>query len=276
MRFLRGARKRWLALWITLLMLAGVPALADFTLASFPITFGNEFARISGIVHIATGGVTNAMLQNSSTTVNGTTCTLGSTCTPSSTGITQLTGDVTAGPGSGSVASTIANNAVTNAKAAQVAANTIKGNPTGSTANASDMSAPSCPDTGGNHLNWTTNSGLSCGTSQGVTPLTTGTSVSLSAPRAYFVCTSTCTVTPPVPSAGYEFCVSNDNNVSTVITLAALGSSAMYQNTANTAYGTAGTGTLISTGATGTKICIVGRDSTHYLTTTYQGTWVAS
>lgn len=42
-------------------------------------------------------------------------------------GITQLTGDVTAGPGSGSQAATIANDAVTNAKLANMAAATIKG-----------------------------------------------------------------------------------------------------------------------------------------------------
>lgn len=52
--------------------------------------------------------------------------------------ITALTGDVTA-TGPGSVAATIAANAVTNAKLAQMPANTIKGNNTGGTANALDL-----------------------------------------------------------------------------------------------------------------------------------------
>ena len=108
----------------------------------------------------------------------------------------------------------------------------------------------------------------------GPTTLSTGTTVSLSAPREYYVCTGTCTVTPPVPAAGYEFCVLNDDNVSTVVTLAALGGSAQYENQARTAYGTAGTGTAVSGGAVGDKICILGRDSTHYLTPTAAGSWV--
>jgi hypothetical protein len=110
------------------------------------------------------------------------------------------------------------------------------------------------------------------------TPFATGSSTgnTLTAPRGYFVCTSTCTVTPPVPAAGYEFCVLNDDNVNTIITLGALGSSARYEATARTGYGTAGTGTLSSAGAVGDMICIVGRDSTHYLSTTYVGTWTAS
>jgi hypothetical protein len=108
------------------------------------------------------------------------------------------------------------------------------------------------------------------------TTLATGTSVSLSAPAEIYVCTSTCTVTPPVPVAGYQFCVFNGDNVSTVITMAALGSSARYENTARTAYGTAGTGTLVSGGAVKDSVCIVGLDSTHYITTNFIGTWVAN
>ena len=110
----------------------------------------------------------------------------------------------------------------------------------------------------------------------GATPLGAGTSVSLTAPRQYYVCTGACTVTPPVPAAGYEFCVLNDDNVSTVITLAALGSSAMYEKADRTGYGTPGTGTLVSGGAAGDRICLLGRDSTHYLTTNYNGTWTAN
>lgn len=46
---------------------------------------------------------------------------------PADDGITQLTGDVTAGPGSGSQTATIANDSVTNAKLADMAGGTIKG-----------------------------------------------------------------------------------------------------------------------------------------------------
>jgi hypothetical protein len=103
-----------------------------------------------------------------------------------------------------------------------------------------------------------------------------GTALTFAAPAQYVICTTTCTITPPVPAAGYQFCAMNDDNVSTVITLGAIGSSSYYEKTARTGYGTAGTGTIHSGGAAGDMICIVGRDSTHYLTTTYVGTWTTT
>ena len=101
---------------------------------------------------------------------------------------------------------------------------------------------------------------------------TPGTSITLAGPAGIAVCTGTCTVSVPVPAAGYQFCILNDDNVGTAITLSALGSSARYENSARTAYGTAGTGTLVLSAATGNLVCIAGRDSTHYLTTNYVGT----
>ena len=77
-------------------------------------------------------------------------------------------------------------------------------------------------------------------------------------------CTSTCSVPVPVPAAGYQICVKNDAGVSTAITLSALGSSAMYPKADDSGYGTAGTGTMVSTAAAGSKVCLFGRDSTHY------------
>lgn len=66
----------------------------------------------------------------------------GSFATPSGTGIDQLTGDVTAGPGSGSQAATIANDAVSNAKLANMAEATFKGRAAGAgTGDPTDLSA---------------------------------------------------------------------------------------------------------------------------------------
>jgi hypothetical protein len=100
---------------------------------------------------------------------------------------------------------------------------------------------------------------------------TPSASITLAAPSGIAVCTGTCTVSVPVPAAGYQFCILNDDNVGTAITLSALGSSARYENSARTAYGTAGTGTLVLSAAAGNLVCIVGRDSTHYFTTNYVG-----
>ena len=50
--------------------------------------------------------------------------------------------------------------------------------------------------------------------SSGIVSTPSGTSVTLAGPSAFYVCTSTCTVTLPAPVAGYQFCVLNGNNVS--------------------------------------------------------------
>jgi len=88
----------------------------------------NVLASSLTSVGTLTGGATGAgfTVALGSSTVTGT--------LPCSN-LSVLTGDVT----SSSCATTIANNAVTNAKSAQMAAVTLKGNPTGSTANASDF-----------------------------------------------------------------------------------------------------------------------------------------
>lgn len=107
----------------------------------------------------------------------------------------------------------------------------------------------------------------------GIAPATfaTGTTHTLVAPAEIWECTGTCTVTPPTPAAGYQFCVRNANGVSTVITLAAV-ASVLYEKTNFTTYGTANTAST-SGGAVGDKVCIVGKDSTHYDVFAFNGTW---
>jgi hypothetical protein len=75
-----------------------------------------------------------------------------------------LTGDVTSS--AGAVATTIAANAVTNAKLAQGVANTVKANGTGSTANFTDFAMPSC-SASGDALQWLTSTGFQCGSVAG-------------------------------------------------------------------------------------------------------------
>lgn len=57
---------------------------------------------------------------------------------------------------------------------AQSGANTLLGNWTGSTANVLANAMPSCPDSGGNHLNYVSGTGITCGTGlgNGITSLT--------------------------------------------------------------------------------------------------------
>lgn len=130
----------------------------------------------------------------------------------------------------------------------------------------------------GNCAKWDANgnivdNGSTCGVPGTTAP---GTNTTLSGSYQIYFCTGTCTITVPVPSLNLQYCVANDDNVGTVITMAALGSSARYETTARTGYGTAGTGTMVSGGAVGDMVCIVGRDSTHYETTNYVGVWTVN
>jgi hypothetical protein len=86
--------------------------------------------------------------------------------TLSATVMPAFTGDVT--NSAGSVATTISANAVTNTKLAQAAANTVKANGTGSTANLTDFSMPSCSSSG-NALQWLSGTGFQCGSVAGTT-----------------------------------------------------------------------------------------------------------
>lgn len=79
----------------------------------------------------------------------------GSWDNPPDTGITQLTGDVTAGPGSGSQAATIANDAVTNAKLRNSVATSVIGRAGGSTGDPADIVASA-----DNQVLWRSGGGL--------------------------------------------------------------------------------------------------------------------
>jgi hypothetical protein len=102
---------------------------SDLTATQLTAELNLFTSGLQGLVPASGGGTTNFLRAD------------GTFATPPDTGITQLTGDVTAGPGSGSQAATIPNNTVTNAKLADMAANTVKANITGSTTDPSDISA---------------------------------------------------------------------------------------------------------------------------------------
>lgn len=120
-------------------------------------------------------------------------------------------------------------------------------------------------------------SGSSCAVGVVNTVVGSG-SASLTGPSEIYICTTTCSITPPVPAAGMQFCVENDAAVSTVITMVG-NTGVFYQKavapgTAN-GYGSSG-GTMTSGGAVGDMVCLIGRDSTHYLVGAYGGTFTNS
>lgn len=101
---------------------------------------------------------------------------------------------------------------------------------------------------------------------------TTGTARTLANASEIIVCTSTCTVTPPgTLTAGQQFCVQNDNNVATVITLAAV-TNIQYEVTARTSYKTANT-SMTSAAAVNQQICMVAVSTTKFNVFGFVGTW---
>lgn len=102
---------------------------------------------------------------------------------------------------------------------------------------------------------------------------TPGTSITLSAPAGYGICTGACTVTLPVPAAGYTFCIYDDDAVTSAITINNPGTGVMFGLTDRSGYGTATTGTAVSTAGTNSQICFYGRDATHYSVGSFTGTW---
>lgn len=99
-------------------------------------------ATISGrAAGAGTGVPTDLSANQASTILDGATDPFLRTSAGGGGGITQLTADVTAGPGSGSQAATIATGVVTNAKLADMAAGTYKMRVTGSTGVPEDATA---------------------------------------------------------------------------------------------------------------------------------------
>lgn len=116
---------------------------------------------------------------------------------------------------------------------ATIAANNVLANFTGSTAKPVANVMPSCPDTGGNHLNYVLATGISCGTTGGgttyscpVTTVTTNTTLSAATCQTVLAnCTSGCTITLFAAGSGVNGNLvtvkkidSSANNVTVIVT----------------------------------------------------------
>jgi hypothetical protein len=147
---------------------------------TFDVVNGSRTFKLGSNLTVATdpGAVTGALKANGTGTFTQAACgdlsnsgsgcagTLPTGANPSATiGAAATNGSATTFLRSDS-APAIGSNAVTNALLAQAASKTLKGNLSGVTANVSDISAPDCPDTGGQH--WNSSGGvIICGTSGG-------------------------------------------------------------------------------------------------------------
>lgn len=155
------------------------PVLSAGRALTFDVENGARTVHLGSNLTITTdpGAVTGALKSNGTGTFSQAGCAdlagVGSGCSgtlpaganPSATiGATTVNGSAATFMRS-DAAPAIGANAVTLPLLAQPTANTLIGNVTGALANATYVPVPSCTDTGGNHLNYTSGTGLSCGTS---------------------------------------------------------------------------------------------------------------
>lgn len=177
----------------------------------------STFLRGDGTWVAPTAGVTTtgspasgnlAKFSGASTITNGD---LSGDCT--TVGTLAITCLKTNGVAFSGLATASTTNGVTLGNLAQVAANTMLGNWTGSAANIVANAMPGCADSGGNHLNYVAGTGVTCGTSVGaatpaVTPNTqTGTTYTvLSTDNGKFLrFTNSGTIAVTVPQATGSF-----------------------------------------------------------------------
>ncbi len=204
----------------------------------------------SGALGSGFTAIPNARLANASTTVNGQICTLGAACTISASagtitiGVTTVASGTTGrvlydnagvlgeltitGSGSAvlatspSIASPTFTGTVAGANTiplsilAQSGANTMLGNWTGSTANVTANAMPSCPDSGGNHLNYVSGTGVTCGGSTGAAAAATLTGTTLNATVITSSLTSVGTLTTGATGAGFTVALSTSTITGTL------------------------------------------------------------
>jgi len=135
--------------WHTPLSSVGLALPNDFTVTGSPVTTTGSLTGAWAVTPTGSGAIvrkTSPALVTPDLGTPSAAVLTNATGLPLATGVTgtlaaanfpALTSDVTTS--AGSLATTIAANAVTNAKAAQMATKTLKGNDTGSTANATDL-----------------------------------------------------------------------------------------------------------------------------------------